>query len=106
MCGIEILVAPDLYQTYQQSQGIAALEGVTKTIKSFDKLTDELKRSIDYIITLGGDGTILWAAKMFNGDFIPPMITFAQGSLGFMCNFNFDDHPEILGKVLNKEYHD
>lgn len=25
-----------------------------------------LKNSIDWIITLGGDGTILWAAKNFN----------------------------------------
>ena len=29
------------------------------------------------------------------------MITFSQGSLGFMCNFVFDDHPVILGKALS-----
>ena len=27
------------------------------------ELTDTFRRSIDYIMTLGGDGTILWAAK-------------------------------------------
>ena len=43
---------------------------------------------------------------MFNGDFIPPLITFAQGSLGFMCNFKFDDHPNILNLVLDKGQND
>ena len=57
--------------------------------------------TIDYIITLGGDGTILWAAKQFNGDYIPPIVTFSQGSLGFMCNFVFEDHPVILNHILN-----
>ena len=28
------------------------------------------------------------------------MVTFAQGSLGFMCNFTFDDHEEILGNIF------
>ena len=52
-------------------------------------MTDEFRASINYIITLGGDGTILWAAKQFNRNYVPHMITFAQGSLGFMCNFEF-----------------
>ena len=61
-------------------------------LETYDELDDVFRATIDYIITLGGDGTILWAAKQFNGDIIPPMITFSQGSLGFMCNFVFDDH--------------
>lgn len=56
----------------------------------------KFKKEIDYIITLGGDGTILWAAKQFTGDYIPPLICFAHGSLGYMCNFTFDEHPIIL----------
>ena len=72
------------------------------------KLTKELntafdttmKNNIDYIITLGGDGTILWAAKQFNTGPVPPMITFAQGSLGFMCNFTFEDHEKILMPIF------
>ena len=28
------------------------------------------------------------------------MITFAQGSLGFMCNFTFEDHEEVLRPVF------
>ena len=48
----------------------------------------------------------MWAAKMFNGTFIPPLITFAQGSLGFMCSFKFEDHKNILEKVFDKENHE
>ena len=62
--------------------------------------TPELRPLIDYIITLGGDGTLLWAAKQFNTCEMPPLITFAQGSLGFMCNFTFEDHEAVLKPIL------
>ena len=48
------------------------------------------------IITMGGDGTICWAAKQFSGDYIPPMIAFSQGSLGFMTNFEFSEYKDIV----------
>ena len=47
-------------------------------------------------MTLGGDGTLLYAAKQFNKGAVPPMITFSQGSLGFMCNFTFEDYKAVL----------
>ena len=31
---------------------------------------------------------------------MPPLITFSQGSLGFMCNFMFKDKDEVLLPVL------
>lgn len=31
---------------------------------------------------------------------MPPLITFDQGSLGFLCNFIFDDHPKVLRHVF------
>jgi NAD kinase len=62
--------------------------------------SDANKSQIDYIVTLGGDGTILWAARQFNTGYIPPMLTFAQGSLGFMCNFTFEDHKTVLGLIF------
>ena len=52
---------------------------------------EESLRIIEYIITLGGDGTILWATKMFHGDYIPPLISFSHGSLGYLCNFLFEE---------------
>ena len=63
-------------------------------------MSEKCKRTITYLVTLGGDGTILYAAKQFNGNFIPPMITFAQGSLGFMCNFTFEDLPLVFRELF------
>ena len=31
------------------------------------------------------------------------MITFAQGSLGFMCNFTFEDHPKVFRQLFTNE---
>jgi NAD kinase len=70
--------------------------GITKQLRGYTNLTEADKRLVSYIVTLGGDGTILYAAKQFNGDFIPPMITFAHGSLGFMANFVFEDHAKVF----------
>ena len=43
----------------------------------FDPKDEEMKQNIQYLITLGGDGTILHAAKQFHGDYIPPIIAFS-----------------------------
>lgn len=32
--------------------------------------------------------------------YIPPVITFAQGSLGYLCNFKFEEYPEVLTKLV------
>lgn len=55
---------------------------------------------IDFIITLGGDGTILWASKQFYQNYIPPLISFAHGSLGYLCNYTFDEHKEVLDSIF------
>lgn len=46
--------------------------------REFNAKDDVEKRKIHYIITLGGDGTILYAAKQFPGSYIPPIISFAM----------------------------
>lgn len=55
-------------------------------------MSEEFRKNVNFVITLGGDGTILWASKQFSGEYVPPIITFDQGSLGFLCNFVFSDH--------------
>jgi NAD kinase len=75
--------------------------GELKLTKEIDTpFTPEIKDQIDYIITLGGDGTLLWAAKQFNTSAVPPIVAFAHGSLGFMCNFAFEQHQMILKYIL------
>ncbi|XP_052188859.1 NAD(H) kinase 1-like [Diospyros lotus] len=58
-----------------------------------------LHMKVDVIITLGGDGTVLWAASMFKGP-VPPIVSFSLGSLGFMTPFDSEKYREYLDAIL------
>jgi NAD+ kinase len=54
---------------------------------------------IDLIISLGGDGTILHIASLFQR-VIPPVMAFHLGSLGFLTAFNIQDYQQSIQKVI------
>ncbi|KAF3931985.1 hypothetical protein ABW20_dc0102733 [Dactylellina cionopaga] len=56
--------------------------------------------TFDLVLTLGGDGTVLFTSWLFQA-VVPPILSFSLGSLGFLTNFKFDDHKKHLDKVLN-----
>ncbi|XP_044504689.1 NAD(H) kinase 1-like isoform X3 [Mangifera indica] len=58
-----------------------------------------LHTKVDLVITLGGDGTVLWAASMFKGP-VPPIVPFSLGSLGFMTPFHSEHYRDCLDSVL------
>ncbi|KAJ0249064.1 NAD(H) kinase 1 [Hirschfeldia incana] len=64
-----------------------------------DKEISLLHPKVDLVITLGGDGTVLWAASMFKGP-VPPIVPFSMGSLGFMTPFHSDQYRDCLEAVL------
>jgi NAD+ kinase len=49
----------------------------------------------DFMITLGGDGTVLYASWLFQR-IMPPVMSFALGSLGFLTKFDFEDYRKTL----------
>ncbi|PNT73621.1 hypothetical protein BRADI_2g61240v3 [Brachypodium distachyon] len=59
-----------------------------------------LHKKVDLIVTLGGDGTVLWAASLFKGP-VPPVVAFSMGSLGFMTRFPSQQYRDCLDNVLN-----
>jgi NAD+ kinase len=67
---------------------------------SFEFKYKQHKHCIDYIVTIGGDGTILYAAKDFVED-VPPLISFQRGSLGFMCRFRQDEIVDVINKTVS-----
>ncbi|KAL0928976.1 hypothetical protein M5K25_000915 [Dendrobium thyrsiflorum] len=69
-----------------------------QTWKNDEEIKD-LHSKVDLVVTLGGDGTVLWAASMFKGP-IPPVIPFSLGSLGFMTPFQSENYQEYLDAVL------
>lgn len=54
----------------------------------------------DMVITMGGDGTVLYVSTIFQQT-VPPVLSFALGSLGFLTNFKFENFKKDLERVLN-----
>lgn len=70
-------------------------------VQTWDNDDDKkmLHKKVDLIVTLGGDGTVLWAASLFKGP-VPPVVAFAMGSLGFMTPFPSEKYRDCLDNVL------
>lgn len=64
---------------------------------------DEMCRSrphtFDFIVTLGGDGTVLYASWLFQR-IVPPVLSFALGSLGFLTKFDYEDFQGCLTRAF------
>lgn len=56
----------------------------------------------DLVLTLGGDGTVLFTSWLFQR-IVPPILSFSLGSLGFLTNFEYDRFKEHLNKVMGEE---
>lgn len=56
----------------------------------------------DLVITLGGDGTVLFTSWLFQR-IVPPILSFSLGSLGFLTNFEFQNFKEHLNKIMGDE---
>lgn len=55
---------------------------------------------IDFVVTLGGDGTVLHTSNLFQG-IVPPVLSFSLGSLGFLTKFKFNEYESTLHRVFN-----
>ncbi|KAF5351997.1 hypothetical protein D9756_007404 [Leucocoprinus leucothites] len=53
----------------------------------------------DFVVTLGGDGTVLFTSWLFQR-IVPPVLPFALGSLGFLTNFDFNDHQVVMDSAI------
>jgi NAD+ kinase len=56
--------------------------------------------SIDLVVTLGGDGTVLYASWLFQCK-MPPLVSFHLGSLGFLTVFDYSDYKRVLHQVID-----
>uniref|UniRef100_A0A453GQ85 NAD(+) kinase n=1 Tax=Aegilops tauschii subsp. strangulata TaxID=200361 RepID=A0A453GQ85_AEGTS len=86
-----------LFITKPNSNSVRVLCAEMKILIDDDKKM--LHKKVDLIVTLGGDGTVLWAASLFKGP-VPPVVAFAMGSLGFMTPFPSEQYRDCLDNVL------
>ena len=64
---------------------------------------DEIGEGADLVIALGGDGTLLTAARGV-GDRLTPILGVNVGSLGFLTEISVDEIDEALDEVLKGNY--
>jgi NAD+ kinase len=57
--------------------------------------------TFDFVITLGGDGTVLYASWLFQR-IVPPVLSFSLGSLGFLTKFDFEDYQNTLTAAVTE----
>ncbi|XP_011705965.1 PREDICTED: NAD kinase-like, partial [Wasmannia auropunctata] len=74
-------------------------QSVRDRLQTFRDGTDDLQDKIDFIVCLGGDGTLLYASLLFQQS-VPPVMAFHLGSLGFLTPFEFDNFQEQVTNVL------
>lgn len=53
----------------------------------------------DLVLTLGGDGTVLFTSWLFQR-VVPPILSFSLGSLGFLTNFPFNGYKPTLARIM------
>eukprot|EP00939_MAST-03C_sp_MAST-3C-sp1_P004292 g4292.t1 len=80
----------DIYVNYEPSEKLG--------FRDLDAFKSSGKKA-DLIIVIGGDGTVIYAAKQFPSE-MPPLLCFAMGSLGYLTNFKFKEYKEILSKLF------
>ena len=57
--------------------------------------------TFDFVITLGGDGTVLYASWLFQR-VVPPVLSFSLGSLGFLTKFDFEQYQDTLTRAFKE----
>jgi len=90
----------ELEKLYSQNSGLNVDPKQDRRLKYW---TNEMCRSrphtFDFVVSLGGDGTVLYASWLFQR-IVPPVLSFALGSLGFLTKFDYEKFPETLTKAF------
>eukprot|EP00096_Caligus_rogercresseyi_P002697 TRINITY_DN1493_c0_g1_i9.p1 TRINITY_DN1493_c0_g1~~TRINITY_DN1493_c0_g1_i9.p1 ORF type:complete len:348 (-),score=123.13 TRINITY_DN1493_c0_g1_i9:78-1121(-) len=79
--------------------GHPGYEAISGGLMTFSEGRDDLTDKIDFIICLGGDGTLLYASSLFQQS-VPPVMAFHLGSLGFLTPFEVQDFKNQISDVL------
>lgn len=81
---------------------LAEDESYTHRLKYWDEgIARKHPHSFDFVITLGGDGTVLYASWLFQR-VVPPILSFALGSLGFLTKFDFEQYQSTLTRAFKE----
>lgn len=80
------------------------LKGFSDFIPSeFFYSNEEIEKKAEMVISLGGDGTLLAAARFFETKEIP-ILGINLGRLGFLTEFSYDQAIQDMGKILDGKF--
>ena len=96
--GISVLVEPQVFEELQSDVVETWNEEVILISYANFKQASRLGSIVDFVITLGGDGTLLFASTLFPVT-MPPVVSFHMGSLGFLTPFSAEDYKGPLSSV-------
>ncbi|KAG2430425.1 hypothetical protein HXX76_009950 [Chlamydomonas incerta] len=60
----------------------------------------DVAAAVDFVVVLGGDGTVLWTCHIFGNQSVPPVVPFNLGSLGFLTPFDPAHVTSVLQHVM------
>ncbi|RQM31251.1 hypothetical protein B5M09_013702 [Aphanomyces astaci] len=79
---------------------VHAEEGLDGTLTWTDAADwHDKQHEIDLVVSFGGDGTVLWVSSLFKTN-VPPVFSFAMGSLGFLTPFEVARYEDHLSKLI------
>jgi len=84
------------HPNFNASRLIDEEPSVHERLKFWDsKLAPERPQMFDFVVTLGGDGTVLYTSWLFQR-IVPPVLSFSLGSLGFLTKFDYNNFRSTL----------
>lgn len=79
----------------------SSIAGLSSLVRPFDLKLHNNK--INLVVTLGGDGTVIWAVKLFKAEPLPAILALHMGSLGFLTYYSVQEGMEILQNALEQK---
>lgn len=86
----------------------SVLDSLKKSLKArnmaYEEFTiDSMRYGVDFVLVIGGDGTLLKSARFYAKEFTP-VFGINLGRLGFLSQTNKDELEQSLDKILNNKY--
>lgn len=99
----EFLTADGLTLSQVASPLVREIGDLVSTSSVALQLGAFLSSRVDFIICLGGDGTLLHVNSLFSNNPVPPCLSFNFGSLGFLTPFTWDPigYQSVVSKVID-----
>lgn len=81
---------------------VVSLKNTQRTVEVLEMFGHDIDNNKpDFVITYGGDGTVLYSERRYPGI---PKITIRAGGVGFKCMYSEIEFEDVLIKIDNGEY--